>query len=74
MPPTRLEELNADARQFDDDRPAKQILLVQEDFLGHRILYFEGTLYACSRDKDFVEEMQKEMFYVLVKAWKKLKA
>ena len=39
------------------------------------LLYFEGTLYACSfnEDKDFVEEMQKEMFYVLPKVQKKLR-
>ena len=73
-PPTRLEELNADARQFDDDRPAKQILLVQEDFgdTGYSIL--RVLCMHAYEDKDFVEEMQKkEIFYVLLRVWKKLK-
>ena len=71
--PTRLDELNVHAKQFDDDRPVKQILLVQEDFLGHRILYFEGTLYACSRDKDFVEEMQKGNVLCFAKSLEEIK-
>ena len=72
-PPTRLNELNVHTKQFVDDRPVKQILLVQEDFLGHRILYFEGTLYACSRDKDFVEEMQKGNVLCFAKSLEEIK-
>ena len=72
-PPTRLDELNADARQLDDDRPTKKLLLVQEDFFGYRILYFEGKLYACPRDKDFVEEMQRGNALCFAKSLEEIK-
>jgi hypothetical protein len=72
-PPTRLDDLNADLRQLDDDRPVNKLLLVQEDFLGYRILYFNGTLYACLRNKDFVEEMQKGNVLCFAKSLEEIK-
>ena len=58
-PPAKLDLLNSDVRQGEDDRPAQKLMLVQEDFQGYRILYFEGMLYACPREADFITEMQR---------------
>lgn len=58
-PPTKLGLLNSDVKQGEDDRPAQKLMLVQEDFQGYRILYFEGMLYACPREADFITEMQR---------------
>ena len=59
LPPTKLGLLTSDVKQGEDDRPAQKLMLVQEDFLGYRILYFEGMLYACPREADFITEMQR---------------
>ena len=48
-------------------------MLVQEDFQGHRILYFEGMLYGCPRDKDFITEMQRGNVLCFAKSLEEIK-
>ena len=72
-PPTKLDSLNSNVKQGDDDRPAKKLMLVQEDFQGYRILYFDGMLYACPREKDFLTEMQRGNVLCFAKSLEEIK-
>ena len=68
-----MDSLNSNVKQGDDDRPAKKLMLVQEDFLGYRILYFEGMLYASPREADFITEMQRGNVLCFAKSLEEIK-
>ncbi len=57
-PPKNLKTLNDKSIDLSDTRPKGQILLVQESFLDHRILYFNNQLYASPRHEDFLERVR----------------
>ena len=55
--PSKLKFLNTEL-QINDDRPIGTPILIDEDFLGHRIIYFDKWVYAVSHTEDFFELME----------------
>lgn len=53
--PKNLKRINNKRFQLHDGRPVDVPQLVEESFLNHRILYFNGKIYAIESDKDFFE-------------------
>ena len=55
--PSKLKFLNTEL-QINDDRPIGTPILIDEDFLGHRIIYFDKWVYAVGHTEDFFKLME----------------
>ena len=66
--PENINQINEKGVKLEDDRPKGEVRLVEENFLDHRIVYYNGKLYAMPLAGYFISMLKQKKIEIVGKS------